>query len=125
MASHLCSGGGIAILAFTTSVWHLMPFVALYAFGARASFPVLTSLLAEYFGRTNFGKIQGVLYSVFSAAGGIGPLIAAAVRDAHGSYTPVFAGYAGATVVSAVAITLVRKPKPAVMAPSSIPSQAV
>ncbi len=111
MLAYLLQGGGIALFAFASSVWHLIPFVLLFGIGARATFPVVSSLLAEYFGRANFGKIQGVMFSAFTAGGVVGPLIAARIHDVYGTYTPAFAGYAVAMLVSMAAIGLVRRPR--------------
>ncbi|MCH8284463.1 MAG: MFS transporter [Chloroflexi bacterium] len=110
LVAYALQGGGIAIFAFSSSVWHLAFFAVLFGIGARATFPVVSSLLADYFGRANFGKIQGVMFSAFTAGGVAGPLIAARVHDVYGTYTPVFAGYAAAMGVSMIAISLVRRP---------------
>ncbi len=115
MASYLIQGGSIAVFAFATQWWHLVPFAVLFALGARISSPMVTSLLAEYFGRSHFGKIQGVLFSGFTAANVVGPVVAGLVHDATGTYTLVFAGYAASVVPAVLVVALVRRPRRAAL----------
>lgn len=116
MVAYLLQGGGLAFLAFASSVWHLVPFALLFGIGSRAAFPVVSSLQADYFGRANFGKIQGVLFSTFTAGSALGPILGAAVRDAVDSYTPIFAIYAGMTAIAVLAASLVRRPESSALA---------
>ncbi|MBI3743809.1 MAG: MFS transporter [Chloroflexi bacterium] len=94
MLAYAMQGGGMAVFAFASSTWHLMIFAGLFGFGARASLPIVSSLLADRFGSTNFGQIQGLLFSVFTAGNVAGNQIAAAIRDHTGHFTSIFALYA-------------------------------
>ena len=114
IGSYLMQGGSMAIFAFADEMWHLVTFVILFALGARVSLLLVSSLLADYFGRSHFGKIQSVLFSGFTAANVVGPVVAGAVRDATESYSIVFAAYAALALVAVFLTTLVRKPARAV-----------
>jgi MFS family permease len=113
MLAYVLQGAGLAVFAFASSAWHLVLVVALFGFGSRAIFPVISPLLADYFGTANFGKIQGVLFSAFTMGGVAGNQIAAAVEDASGSYTRAFVGYACASFLGIALMALVRRPPPA------------
>ena len=111
IVSYLMQGSSLAIFTFATELWHLVPFVILFALGPRVSLLLVSSLLADYFGRSDFGKIQSVLFSGFTAANVAGPVMAGAVHDATGSYTLIFAGYAAAALIAVLLTTLVNRPR--------------
>ena len=111
IVSYLMQGGSLAIFAFATELWHLVPFVILFALGPRVSLLLVSSLLADYFGRSDFGKIQSVLFSGLTAANVVGPVVAGAVHDATGSYTLIFAGYAASVVIAVLVTALVNRPR--------------
>ena len=108
--SFLCQASGIAALVFASSFWHLIPFAILFGMGSRSAFSVMTSLQADYFGRTNFGKVQGIQFSIFTLGAASGPIIGAIIRDASGTYTPIFVAYIATSLVAALAISLVKRP---------------
>ena len=112
IVSYLMQGGSLAIFTFATELWHLVPFVILFALGPRVSLLLVSSLLADYFGRSDFGKIQSVLFSGFTAANVAGPVMAGAVHDTTGSYTLIFAGYAASAVIAVLVTVLVSRPYP-------------
>lgn len=106
----LLEAGGLCVLAFATSPWHLVPFAVLYGAGAGASFPAVSALQADYFGVANFGKIQGAWFSIYTTASAVGPIIGGAIRDVTGSYTSVFVIYAVAILAAIAAIIAIRRP---------------
>ena len=108
--SYAMVGGGVALLAFTSSTWQIVPFAVLFGIGARSSFPVLSGLLADYFGRAHFGKVQGVQLGVFTAASAVGAIIGAVVRDATESFTPILAVYASLSVLSLALLPFAGRP---------------
>ena len=108
----LLQAGSMWILAFASETWHLALYAILFGLGARSSFPMLTALLAEYFGRMHLGKIIGMQIGLFTACSAIGPIIGGVVRDASGSYTLVFAVFASLTMVSFLGVAASRRPTP-------------
>ena len=111
IVSYLMQGGSLAIFTFATELWHLVPFVMLFALGPRVSLLLVSSLLADYFGRSDFGKIQSVLFSGFTAANVVGPVMAGAVHDTTGSYRLIFAVYAASVILAVLVTTLVNRPR--------------
>ena len=109
--TYVCAAAGILVLALTSAPWHLGLFAALFGIGSRASFPILSSMHASYFGRTNFGKIQGILLSVFMVGGVLGPVLGALLRDASGSYQSSLFIYAGFTIAGIGVMALVKRPR--------------
>ncbi len=78
-------------------------------FGAM---PVLQSLLlANYFGRRYLGAIRGVVTPVSMACNAVGPLIAASVYDATGSYVPILTVFVGMMTVASLAMMLASPPR--------------
>ena len=109
--AYVLQAGGMLLLAYSTTVWMLGAMAVLLGVGARASNPLVSSMLADYFGRANFGKVQGVLFSIFMTGTTAGPIAAAAAHDASGSYTVIFAAYGGLAAVSIAAMAVVRAPQ--------------
>ena len=102
---------GTVIFANTSTPLHLVGFICFWGLGFGASIPARFALLADYFGTANIGKIQGVLFSVFTASMTVGPILSGLVHDEIGTYRPVLAGYAGASLLAVLAVSLVRKPQ--------------
>ncbi len=79
-------GLGLLLLALATSwplVWLFVVFHGL-AWGVRG--PIQSSMRADYFGATDFGKIMGWSSMVVMIGMVAGPVLAGVLRDATGSY---------------------------------------
>ena len=111
MLAYLFQGGGLVVLAYASSTWHLVPFAVLFGIGSQSSIPIISSLQARYFGQAHYGKIQGMLTSTFAIGSTGGPILGAAVRDITGTYTPIFVAYAAATGIAILAMAMVRPPR--------------
>jgi len=74
----------------------------LIGFGIGAEFDVLGFVIARYFGRKAYGKLYGVLFSVFLFGGGIGAAGLGIVRTDTGTYGPGLWAVAAATLVALV-----------------------
>ncbi len=111
VGSYVLQGVGLALLAFVSSTWSLIPFVVLFGIGMRSANPIVSALQADFFGVRSFGKIQGVMFSVLMVGSTVGPLLAAVVRDTTGSYASIFIAYAGVTVLAIVLVSMVRRPQ--------------
>ncbi len=91
-------GLGLLLLALATSwplVWLFVVFHGL-AWGVRG--PIQSSMRADYFGATDFGKIMGWSSMVVMLGMVAGPVLAGVLRDATGSYVLGFiilAAFAG------------------------------
>ncbi len=82
-------------------------------------FACMPSYIADLFGVDRLPRIQGLVLTAWSAAGIVGPVIAATVRERAGSYAaslPVFSALlvAGLVVVVVLRLALARRPAVAV-----------
>lgn len=101
---------GIGLLTRVNSIPTGIAFAVVHGsfFGAM---PVLQSLiLANYFGRGHLGSIRGLVTPVSMACNAVGPLIAAAVFDATGSYGPILTVFMGLMALAALGMLLAHPP---------------
>jgi MFS family permease len=86
-----------------------------YSYGAVST--LFTALISDVFGRARAGTLVGVLFAMAGSMAGAGPLIAGALHDATGSYTPAFAISAALNVL-AVGLLLLSRPFDGAFRPS-------
>ncbi len=104
---------GVGALAFTLL---LEPFrtptaivVAMFVIGysSGCKLQICAYLTSRYGGMKNFGKVFGVMSSLIAVGAGVGPVLAGAVHDISGSYTPmVLAGIPAALVAGVLLLLL-------------------
>ncbi len=82
--------GGVLLFATVHNAATLAPFVIVYGIGFGGGLPVRPAIQADYFGRANFGTIQGAFITLSSVSAMASPIIAGAVRDVSGDYDPAF-----------------------------------
>jgi MFS transporter, OFA family, oxalate/formate antiporter len=87
-----------------------------YSYGAVST--LFTALISDVFGRARAGTLVGVLFAMAGSMAGAGPLIAGALHDATGSYTPAFAISAALNVL-AVGLLLFLRPFHGAFRPST------
>ena len=116
--------GGFLMLTLASALTvvadtHALMFAAMITFGLGIGVLMLMQnyLWAEYFGRGHLGSIRGAVTPITLLFGGVGPPVAGYVRDATGSYTPVWLVAIGLMLLGALAITVTPPPRPP--APSS------
>ena len=87
----------------------------LYAVVAGISFASALALLQlivpAYFGRASLGAIRGATMPLTLGGNAVGPIVAAAVFDLTGSYTPIFSAFLGLYLLVGVAVLLARPPR--------------
>ena len=88
---------GTLIFSFTHSVWQAILFMAAYGIGFGGFIAVKGALQADFFGRRNYGTVQGGLHTLGMVGGMVGPVFAGWWFDVNESYQ-------GALVVLAIAI---------------------
>jgi len=103
-AGLLCFGYAPAV-----GLWLFTPFLLLFGIGYGGSSGVRPSIVAEYFGRSNFGTIFGFIVGINAAGAIIGPPLAGWVYDTWGSYQSVWFAYAGLAVVASLLIASVSR----------------
>jgi len=107
--SFIMIGSGLLCFAYASamSIWLLVPFLVLMGIGYGGTNTLLPSLGREYFGRTNFGSIYGLMEGIGTIGGIIGPAIAGWAYDNWGSYQIIWLLFAGLAVVAIISVSTV------------------
>ncbi|MCI0438838.1 MAG: MFS transporter [Chloroflexi bacterium] len=77
---------GTLIFASATDAWHLIGFIVFWGIGFGASIPVRFALIADMFGRHHFGSIMGIMMTVSTIFGVVGPVFVGWMFDVRGNY---------------------------------------
>jgi len=88
----------------TAGIWLLVPFLILLGTGYGGNNALRPSLVREYFGRTNFGTVFGLIMGVNLLGGLVGPVLAGWVFDNWGSYDGIWFVFAGLAVAAVISI---------------------
>jgi OFA family oxalate/formate antiporter-like MFS transporter len=91
--------------------------VSLLCYGG--SFGTMPSLVADYFGARNVGKIYGLLLTAWSAGAVLGPLILSRLRDATGAYVAGLYVLGAIMVVGAIVPIVLHAPAGGRRAPAA------
>jgi len=83
--------------------------IVLLCFGG--GFGTMPSLIANYFGARHLGANYGAILTAWGAAGIAGPLFAALVKDATGSYSGALLPVAGMLLVAVLLPVIIRDPR--------------
>lgn len=97
---------GLLFFSYTPAVglWLLAPFILLFGVGYGGSTATRPSMVAEYFGRANFGTILGLMVGINAVGAIIGPPLAGWVFDTWGSYQGIWLAYSGLSIVGSLLI---------------------
>lgn len=99
---------GLGMLFFgyasNAGIWLLAPFLILFGTGYGGASVLRAALAREYFGRTNFGTIFGLIMGISLLGSIVGPPLAGWVYDNWGSYQGIWFVFAGLTVASVISI---------------------
>jgi sugar phosphate permease len=110
-ATFVMMSAGAFTFCYVHSTGLLLLFLLLFAPGFGGSMVLRGAILQEYFGTAYFGKLIGIVMGSASVGGIVGPTLAGWAFDTLGSYTLVWYGLCA---ISAAAIFLIMKMKPAV-----------
>jgi sugar phosphate permease len=107
--------GGLLCFGFASpeAMWLLVPFLILFGVGYGGTNTLRASVITEFFGRSHFGAIHGIVLGIMMLGNIAGPPLAAWVFEKWGSYQPiwfVFAGLAVAAILAAITIPPVSNP---------------
>jgi MFS family permease len=81
---------GLVFFANIRSFWHIVVFLITFSPGYGAPIPLRPAIQGEYFGRKQFGTIQGLLLSISTISSMAGPPFAGWICDVTGSYRLAF-----------------------------------
>ena len=112
VAAALCLQSlGMIIFANVQQPWHLIPFLLVYGPSYGGTIPIRPAIIADYFGRRNFGAIQGLMMGIAMLGGIASPVIGGWVFDVTGSYRSIFVIYAGLAAIGIPAILAASRPR--------------
>jgi MFS family permease len=96
--------GLLALITVGDSSWGALCYIALFGAGAGTLTIMRAALLAEYYGPTSYGTINGAQSMALTSARTIAPLGAGLLASALGGYPPLFIGLAFLLLVATVAV---------------------
>ncbi|MBI2979493.1 MAG: MFS transporter [Chloroflexi bacterium] len=99
-------GLGMLSFAFTSgsSGWPLVLFLALFAIGYGGLNVLRPVLVREYFGRTHFGTIFGLIIGINFIGNVVGPVLGGWAYDHWGTYQGIWLIMAGLPLLALVLI---------------------
>ena len=97
---------GLLCFAFASfeAIWLLVPFLILFSIGYGGNNTLRASVIREFFGRSTFGTIHGLVIGIMMVGSIAGPPLAGYVFDKWGSYQPIWFVFAGLAVVALFAV---------------------
>lgn len=112
IACFLAQGIGLIIFANITAdrFWLLPFFYAFYVFGHGAYVVLFMTMTADYFGAARFASLRGFTMVAQMPFGVLFPIIAGIVFDRTGTYQGIFMIYGGVVMLSALCISMIRRP---------------
>lgn len=97
---------GVFCFAYASDarIWLLVPFLVLLGTGYGGTNAILPALGREYFGRTKFGSIYGLMEGIGTIGAIIGPTLAGWAYDTSGSYQIIWLLLAGLAVLAMISV---------------------
>lgn len=98
--------GGLLCFGFASSeaIWLLVPFLILFGIGYGGNNTLRASVIREFFGRSNFGAIHGIVLGIMMLGNITGPPLAAWVFEKWGSYQLIWFAFAGIAVAATLEV---------------------
>ncbi len=100
----------ILYLQLATTSTGAFIFAVLFGLTSRGESALVNIILAQYYGRSSYGAINGFVSPFYMLALGFGPLISSISFDLTGSYHSVFTAFIVISVIAAVLLWLAKKP---------------
>jgi sugar phosphate permease len=104
-------GMGTLAFSFLQLMWLIFPFLFLFSPALGGTVSVRGAIVTDYFGRSSFGKLLGIIMGMVAMGGVIGPSAAGWTFDTLGAYQPVWLSLAGTTVIAIVLILRLKTPR--------------
>jgi MFS family permease len=102
----------LLVLLLIQSVGGVYTFVVLFGMGFGAMTPARAALVADLYGPTHYGQINGVLALFVTGSWALAPVSAGAIHDWAGTYDPMLWGLLVASGIATAAVLLVRGKDP-------------
>jgi MFS family permease len=107
-ATFLLMSGGVLFFSYTQNTMVLCLFVLLFSLGLGGSMVLRGAILREYFGKSSFGRMLGIIMGSASVGGILGPTLAGYAFDTLGSYIPVWVMFFALTMLGSFLVTRMR-----------------
>ncbi|MFC1958606.1 MFS transporter [Chloroflexota bacterium] len=104
-------GVSVLVLSSAQSVWQLVLWAMLYGPGYGGGAPIMSSMVADYYGRKFYGTINGLTHMAMVVTTVVGPVFAGYMFDVTGSYRLAFISFAAVCVIGALSAILARRPQ--------------
>ena len=104
----LLMSGGVLLFSYACNVMVLCLFVLFFSLGFGGSMVLRGAILREYFGKSSFGKMLGIVMGSASVGGILGPTLAGYAFDSLGSYIPVWVMFFALTMLGSFLVTRMR-----------------
>jgi MFS family permease len=107
-ATFLLMSGGVLLFSYAHNIMVLRFFVLIFSLGFGGSMVLRGAILREYFGKSSFGKMLGIIMGSASVGGILGPTLAGYAFDTLGSYIPVWVVFFALTTLGSFLVTRMR-----------------
>ena len=104
----LCLFIGLIWLQFCDRLWMFFVFAVIHGFAHGGFFTMISPLLADFFGTRSHGVIFGVLVSISTIGGAVGPVVAGYMFDVTGTYQTIFLVLTGMSIAGLVATSMLK-----------------
>jgi MFS family permease len=104
----LLMSGGVLLFSYTHNLMVLSLFILFFSLGFGGSMVLRGAILREYFGKSSFGKMLGIIMGSASVGGILGPTLAGYAFDTLGSYIPVWVMFFALTTLGSFLVTRMR-----------------
>ena len=108
-ACMVMSAVGLVLLPFVTTLWEVIGVLLLLGPGIGGTVPVRSAMIAEHYGSTYFGTINGIAVFVRTIGSALGPLLVGFAVDQTGTY---LVGWLAAAAIMAVGLAAVAFERP-------------
>jgi MFS family permease len=101
---------GLGAFCYAPNTAAIALFLITFGIGYGGAIALRPAIQRDYFGRSAFGAIQGLLMGVVTLGGVIGPVVAGWVFDSGGDYQPAWIAFAIANFLSIPLVLAMRRP---------------
>jgi sugar phosphate permease len=106
----IISAGAILFLHFVRTAVGAYAFAVIFGLSSRGEGLLVNIILAQYYGRSSFGTINGFVFPFSMIGLGFGPMISAFSFDLTGSYNTGFNIFIVASLIAATLLWIAKKP---------------
>ena len=106
----IIGAGAILFLHFVRTAAGAYAFAVIFGLSSRGEGILVNIILAQYYGRSSFGAINGFVFPFSMIGLGFGPLISSVSFDLTGSYNAGFNIFIVASLIAATLLWMAKKP---------------